>query len=81
MPKMLSCILNNNKFTVSFKTNNNLVKLLRSNKRTPLEKKTGIYKLMCKYCDCFYIRQTERGFLQHFREHIPKQIRNYTIIT
>ena len=47
MPKIIFSILNNNKFTVLFKTNNNLLKLLRPNKRTLSEEKTGIYINEC----------------------------------
>ena len=38
----------------------------------PLEKKTGVYKLSCDDCECFYIGQTGRGFQKRFIEHTPK---------
>ena len=46
MPKILSSVLNNNGFTISFRTNNKLLSILRPKKHTPPEEKTGIYKLI-----------------------------------
>ena len=34
--------------------------------------KTGVYKLSCNDCECFYIGQTGRGFYKRFVEHTPK---------
>ena len=58
MPKVLSSILNNNSFTISFRTNNKLLDILKPKKHMPSEEKTGIYKLTCNDCECFYIGQT-----------------------
>ena len=63
MPKILSSVLNNNSFTISFRTNNKLLSILRPKKHTPPEEKT-------------YIGQTGRDFLKRLWEHIPKKIRN-----
>ena len=76
MPKVLSSVLNNNSFTISFRTNNKLLDILKPKKHTPPEEKTGIYKLTCNDCECFYIGQTGRGLLKRIREHLPKKIRN-----
>ena len=40
--------------------------------RCSLKYLTGIYKINCSDCDKFYIGQTGRGFLQRFKEHLPK---------
>ena len=71
MPKILTSVLNNNNRTVIFKTNNNLVNILCNKITIPLEKKTGVYKLSCDDCECFYIGQTGRGFQKRFIEHTP----------
>ena len=55
MPKVLCSILNNNSFTISFRTNNKLLDILKPKKHTPPEEKTGIYKLTCNDCECFYL--------------------------
>ena len=47
-----------------------MLKTLRRNKHTPLEKKTDLYKLSCDDCNCFYIGQTGRGFLKCFLEPV-----------
>ena len=57
---------------ISFRTNNNIWNLLRTKSPQPTTEKTGIYKINCSDCDKFYIGQTGRGFLQRFREHLPK---------
>lgn len=64
-------VLNNIDFNTLFKTNNKLLGILKPGKSTPLENKTKIYKLNYKYCNCFYIGQTGRGFMKCFREHTP----------
>ena len=58
--------------TTIFKTNNSMLKILHHNNITPLERKTGVYKLSCDYCNCFYISQTRKGFLKRFNEQTPK---------
>ena len=78
MPKFLTSVLNNNNRTVIlftvilFKTKNNVMNILRNKITIPLEKKTGLYKLLCDDCECFYIGQTGRGFQKRFIEHTPK---------
>ena len=47
--------------------------MLRPKIIRPLEEKTGIYKIKCSDCKCFYIGQTGRSFLQRFKEHVPKK--------
>ena len=70
---MLSSTLSKINIMKIFKTNTNIMNILRHNNSiTPLEKKTGVYKLSCDDCDCFYIGQTGRGFLKRFNEHTPK---------
>ena len=77
MPKILSKVLNSNNRTVTFKTSNNLFNKLRNRTSTPLEMKTGVYKLSCYDCECFYIGQTGRSLYKRFVEHTPKPV-SYT---
>ena len=58
------------KYNIAYKTNNTLKKHL-SHKQTPTNKytQTGIYKLTCNDCPCFYIGQTGRSFSTRFKEH------------
>ena len=55
----------------AYRTTNNILNILRTHEPTALEKKTGIYKLMCDDCDAFYVGQTGHGFLKRFVEHRP----------
>jgi Reverse transcriptase (RNA-dependent DNA polymerase)/GIY-YIG catalytic domain len=52
-------------------SNNNKIKcLLHSTKDpTPDLAKSGIYKITCKKCECFYIGQTKRAIKTRFSEH------------
>ena len=58
-------------YQISFRTNNKLLKLLNKRPPIPLNKKSGIYKITCDDCDCFYIGQTGRSFVARFPEHLP----------
>lgn len=80
MPKILSSVMNSIGYTMSFRTNNKLINILRPKMPLPIEEKTGIYKLICNDCNCFYIGQTGRGFYKRFREHIPKKTYNHNYI-
>ena len=80
MPKILSSVMNNIGYTMSFRTNNKLINILRPKLPLPIEEKTGIYKLVCNDCNSFYIGQTGRGFYKRFREHLPKKTHNYNDI-
>lgn len=64
--------------TVSFKTNNKLVKMLKvhSQVRTPDFDRNGVYKLNCDDCPRYYIGQTSRSFKKRFKEHLPKHRAN-----
>ena len=44
MPKILSSVMNNIGYTMSFRTNNKLINILRPKLPLPIEEKTGIYK-------------------------------------
>ena len=63
-------------FTTIFKTNNSLWNSVRQAVHTQLESRTGVYKLICNDCECFYIGQTGRPFIKRFREHTPHNFVN-----
>lgn len=69
---ILTKVLNNNSRTVIFKTSNNLFNMLHNENSTPLEMKTGAYKLSCNDCEWFYIGQRGRAFHKCFVEHSVK---------
>ena len=73
-------MMNNIGYTMSFRTNNKLINILRHKLPLPIEEKTGIYKLVCNDCNSFYIGQTGRGFYKRFRGHLPKKTYNYNYI-
>ena len=65
MPKIIAPILNNNSNLIAaYRTTNNILNILRVHEPTALEKKTGVYKLICDDCDAFYLGQTGRGFFE-----------------
>jgi len=66
------------KYNIAYKTNNTLKKHL-SHKKTPTNKytQTGIYKLTCNDCPCFYIGQTGRSFSTRFKEHTKALTQRY----
>ena len=57
---------------VAFKTNNNISNLLRIKQPLPLEDKTGVYRISCNDCDCFYLGQTGKSFLKRYKEHLSR---------
>lgn len=73
MPRIIQNILHKNNIKVSFKTNNKLLDLIRTKRNTQLTEKTGIYKITCSDCECFYVGQTGRGFKKRYVEHLPKR--------
>ena len=58
---------------MGFRTSNNVGKILRQNPPKAVEDRTGVYKVVCSDCCCFYIGQTGRAFKKRFREHLPKK--------
>ena len=59
---------------VSFKTNNNLQKLIKTNdknKKSVVKNMTGIYKLEFNECDMFYLGEIGRPFQTRFKERTP----------
>ena len=72
----LAIILKNafikNNLHVTFRTNNNVHKFLRNTAHRPMERRTGVYTMICDDCDMFYIGQTGRAFKERFQEHLPK---------
>ena len=63
---------------ITFRTNNNIQKILNNATRRPIEKRTGIYKMVCDDCDKHYIGQTGRGFFERYKEHLPRSNSNIT---
>jgi hypothetical protein len=66
-----------NNFKISFRTRNNafnmIQKRVKKDSTTQVDdkfKKSGIYKLTCSDCKCYYIGQTGRQFQCRFKEHI-----------
>ena len=51
-------------------------KKLNNATRTSIEKRTGVYKMICDDCDMHYIGQTGRGFFERYKEHLPTSISN-----
>ena len=43
----------------------------RHKRHVPTKTRTGIYKLICDDCDCYYVGQTGRPFIKRFKEHTP----------
>lgn len=77
-PKILTNTFNKINYKIGFRTNNNILKILQPKKISPLEDKTGVYKLTCDSCNSFYIGQTGRSFQIRFNEHIPGRRNIYT---
>lgn len=74
LPNILQNTLKKYNYNVGFRTNNKLIKHLRSknnNTKNNLEK-AGVYKIACETCDKIYIGQTGRTFTKRFDDHTPK---------
>ena len=52
---------------------NNLKNILQPRAPITLEECSGVYRIQCSECDKFYIGQTERKFIEKFKEHLPKK--------
>ena len=50
--------------------------MLNNATRTSIEKRTGVYKMICDDCDMHYIGQTGRVFFERYKEHLPTSISN-----
>ena len=61
---------------IAFRTTNNIRKMLNNATRTSIEKRTGVYKMMCDDCNMHYIGQTGRTFFERYKEHLPTSISN-----
>ena len=56
------------------RTTNKISRHLDTKQKQPpsdILEKTGVYKIKCEQCDCFYIGQTDRSFKQRLKEHLP----------
>ena len=58
--------------TLTFRTDNNIKKILHHKSAKPIKQRTGVYKIQCDDCNSFYIGQTGRAFKKRFQEHLPK---------
>ena len=64
---ILKKIFNKYKYQIAHKTSNKLQHKLKTKQNIEID--SGIYKLTCNNCPCFYIGQTGRSFATRFREH------------
>lgn len=71
VPMMLKNTFNKHKVNITYRTNNNVQKILRHKRSTPTERKSGIYRINCNDCDRFYIGQPGRALKERFKEHLP----------
>lgn len=78
LPKILNNVFKKYNFNIAYRTNNNIRNILQPRLPRPLESKTGIYKISCSDCQCFYVGQTGRPFLKRYSEHLPK--RDHSIV-
>jgi hypothetical protein len=71
----LNKILDRQGVRLAFRTTNRTRNLLKNcaNSRPSCDKSesTGVYKIGCNKCECFYIGQTGRSFITRFKEHKP----------
>jgi hypothetical protein len=69
--RFITKLFKNTRLKVAYTTNNNLGKLLNTQKAGKLNKfeKNGVYQLECPTCQKKYIGQTGRLFHTRFREH------------
>lgn len=77
LPHTLTNIFRKMNITLTFRTDNNVRKILHCKSTKPIKQRTGVYKIQCDDCNSFYIGQTGRAFKKRFQEHLPKKdIRN-----
>ena len=77
LPNTIYNVFRKYDYTVSFKTNNSILKTLRPKSNKPVESCSGVYKIECEVCNSFYIGQTGRKCLDRYKEHLPRgNIRN-----
>lgn len=62
--------LTKHEIKISYKTNNNLGKIIKNNKdQIKKDNKSGVYKLNCGSCSKSYIGQTGRSFQTRIKDH------------
>ena len=67
----LARMLRNNDIHVAFRTNNTIRRAICNAKEgTDIERKSGVYKLVCDGCNGCYVGQTGRSFITRYKEHI-----------
>lgn len=68
----LQNIFKKHNIMMTFRTTNNIQRLLHPKIPKDNKEKTGVYKLTCDDCEGFYIGQSGRPLFQRFKEHVPK---------
>lgn len=76
MEKSVRKTFSNSNIKVSYKTKNNIFKIINNkvkdyqDETNDIYNKSGIYKISCSDCNCYYIGQTSRNFKIRFKEHL-----------